>query len=59
MQRRVVALKFTEVSEARTASIIRAAIDQLAPLKRRSTSMTLQGGISQKVVIFILAAEKT
>jgi hypothetical protein len=51
----------TDVSDVRTASIkiLIALIMEYAPLKRRSTSTRLHGAISQKAVIFTLAAART
>jgi hypothetical protein len=43
-----ISYKLTDVSEVRTASIIRAMI----ALKRRSTSKRIRGAVSQKAVIF-------
>jgi hypothetical protein len=48
-------LKWTNISEVHTASTIRAT----APLKRQSTLTRLRGAVSQKAVIFILAAIRT
>jgi hypothetical protein len=58
---RVVKYMSTDVSEVRTATIIRELWwwRQYAPLKRRSTSTWLHGSSSQKTFNFILAAVRT
>jgi hypothetical protein len=60
MERRVVTLKWTGVSELCTASIIRTpwCYRQYAPLKRRSTSMWLPGATSKKNLNFLLKFNK-
>jgi hypothetical protein len=49
--RRIISLMWIDVSKVHTVSIIRTIIHRV-PLKRRSTSTTLHGAISQKAVIF-------
>jgi hypothetical protein len=59
MQRRVVTLKLTDVSEVRVAAIISAMMRQYALLKRRSTSTRLHGATTLKTLNFILATVRT
>jgi hypothetical protein len=64
MLRLVVLLKYSDVPEMLTASIIRTMSDLLddggrKPPKGRSTFMRLHSANSQKAVIFILAAVRT